>query len=121
MDELGFWIAFFQADPSRDRVKVWLDGDENYQFFSIEDFVDLGKSTGMIIALREACRDYSFFIWDVAEKSITRTRFTQPPDSLRKELVGIAPEVAQPASIAERYWKTDTDAGDDVNAPKIRV
>ena len=119
MDELGFWHALFQSDSSRQRVKVWFDGDENYALFKQEEFYALGKESGMTVALRSACRDSSFFLWDVEHKTITRVRFNQPPESLRKEIVPPTPATDQQQTAADRYWKTDIEL-DDKNGPKFR-
>lgn len=119
LENLGFWVAIFQPDPIRDRVKVWFDGSEDYQFFTIDDFVLLGTQFNLTSLLRQACREYSFFLWRVEERQITRIGFKDSAESLRKELVNVQHPFEE-TSIADRYSKTDIDVVDEKNV-KIKI
>ena len=119
VDERGFFFAVFQSDASKDRVKVWFDGSEDYDYFSHEEFVSMAEDVEY--AMRRALRDYSYFLWDVRAKRISRLRFQQTPDQIRKLLVEHAPAPSDtaPDSIPERYYNTEANVS--VSSASINV
>lgn len=109
----GFYFAVFQSDSTRDIVKAWIDGSEDYTIFSRKDFLELAFDIEATMC--RALREYSYFLWDVQRKQINRLRFQQTPEALRKlinEKV-VKDEPAQDRSISEQYFhgesKIDVD------------
>lgn len=109
----GFYFAVFQSDSSRDRVKAWIDGSEDYSLFSHEEFVALAFDIEP--TMRRALQDYSYFLWDVQKKTINRLRFQQEPEALRKLLVEhkLVEDTSEPETIADRYFKHDSKVDAD--------
>ena len=118
-EAIGFWNMVLQPNPSRDRAKVWLDGDSNYQLFSIKEIIDLARMAGLEIPMREVCREYSFFLWEVATGSLRRIAFKEPADSLRKEINDTATPPDSKSAV-DHYWRHNVDISDEAS-PKINV
>lgn len=119
-DDRGFHFAVFQSDSTRDTVRVWLDGSEDYESYSHKDFVALAFDIEP--TMRRALMDYSYFLWDVRKRCINRLRFQQDPESLRKALVDHKPAKAEEdkaASITENYFQSETKV--DVDKVSIKT
>ncbi len=121
VNSIGFWVALFQPDTAKNRVKVWLDGAEDYTIFPIEEFVALGAATGMKELLRAACREYSFFLWRVKDKIIKRVSFKENAPSLQQEILQGPSSIQKKASIDEKYSKVSVDLDEKTNSVKIII
>ena len=107
VDERGFYFAVFLSDTSKNRVKVWFDGDEDYDYFSHEEFIAMASDVEFM--MKRALMDYSYFLWDVKAKTVNRLRFQQDAEQIRKMLNEHLPqeEESEENTIASRYCKTE--------------
>lgn len=109
-EDRGFYFAVFQSDASRDIVKAWLDGSEDYTLFSHKEFIELAFDIEPTII--RALRDYSYFLWDTRQKTVSRLRFQQDPEAIRKLINAHQSSTAEDsdpnAEISEKYFRTDS-------------
>ena len=116
-EDRGFYFAVFISDSSKDSVRAWFDGSEDYSLFSHKEFVELAFDIEP--SMRRALMDYSYFLWDVRNKQINRLRFQQDPEAIRKMLNEHKPEVkeGEENTISEHYYRNDTK----INVDKVSI
>lgn len=70
-------------------VKAWIDGDENYGYYTIDEIMKLVKGTGdhkLVTAVSNMLATASFYLWDVLEGTIRRTSTAQDTSDLMSKL-----------------------------------
>ena len=72
--DLNFSYLIFQPDPRHDRVYYYLDGDPMKRILKRDDFYKLAflKQPEMQGHIQNSCNDYSFHLWSIPDKTVTR-------------------------------------------------
>lgn len=128
-NKLGFYYCVFESNPSRDKVRAWLDGDDQYVYFSRDQMLSFVKQitndrhTSLYAKMYTALNEYSFHIWDVAADTISRLSANTEIKSLRKDINdlpnSVVDEETQETEQSEVYWKRDVSL--DEKLPKISI
>ena len=73
-EDVGFYFAIFQRDMSGNLVKCWLDGSEDWMYFTNEEFIQKAHQANYDVsaALSDALQTFSLYIWDVDNGKVER-------------------------------------------------
>lgn len=89
MVQLDFLFMIFQANPQREMVNYWIDGEKVKRMMKRDNFYELVKSKqpDLLRSAYEAAMTYSFYLWSIADQTIIHLhprpdQETQYPDSL---------------------------------------
>ena len=87
--ELGFYIVVFQSQFNG-LVKCWIDGSEDWTYYSVEEFMNFASKEGSTYQLRQTLKnclsESSFFIWIVEEDVVKRLSPHTEPSDIRRVL-----------------------------------
>lgn len=75
---LGIFYILFQTQFNG-FVKCFIDGDEDVNYYSVSDFLDLAKqlkNQNVVASISEALTESSFFLWDVDGENVRRLSST---------------------------------------------
>jgi hypothetical protein len=114
INTLGFFYFLYYPYPDKDRVKAYLDGDPQYQYFSYKEMEDLFKDQPnyMVHGMRESLMHMTGFLWDVAEKRIIKLNPTFDFINFKEALdmrdkAEAKKNMESTPGPAESYWKKD--------------
>ena len=86
---LGYYYVLFQTTFTG-FVKCWIDGSENYTYFTVKDFINLFEKIGApfeVIYKVKDCLDTScIYLWDVSNSSIKQMRPQTSHEYLTSEI-----------------------------------
>ena len=86
---IGYYYVVFQATFTG-FVKCWMDGSDNYKYYSIPDFINLFKMVNVsekVIYYVKNCLDTTnFYIWDVNHNRISQLRPQKEERSIVEEI-----------------------------------
>ena len=106
--ETGFYYMVYTRS-SGSYFKCWIDGNENCEFYSAEELIDIAKRVKdpqLISAMKLSFRDASIFIWMVDEGRIERLR----PEKDTTQVTSVLMEALRPkksySSGLEVSWNT---------------
>lgn len=132
-DDLGFWYCVYQPHPDRERVRVWLDGEELYTFYNFSTFLKFVESSvnddlnsELLPLAKASLRETSFFFWDVAKQSLRRLTAVSSQDPYKvlveEKKRAEAEAAASGNMVSDLYWRQSIDDSPDSNDPvKIKV
>lgn len=77
MSELGnsdVVSVIFQPNPSRDIVSYWLNAEKGKKIIKRDAFIHLAMQIQpeIVSPIIQACSTYSFYLWDAADKLVTK-------------------------------------------------
>lgn len=91
---LGYYFIIFQSQLNG-FIKCWLDGSENYTYYSEEDFIGLfekiDSSNSLIFKAMNCINTTGIYIWDITEETIKRATALPEERSLMEEVNKINP------------------------------
>lgn len=71
-ENVGFFYMIFQANPSKNRVKAFVDGEDIARSYSFDEIVELAKQANLDVPLiRRSLSSYSFYLWNIDEATIS--------------------------------------------------
>lgn len=86
---LGYYYVLFQTTFTG-YVKCWIDGSENYKYFSTKDFIGLFEKIGapfeVIYKVRNCLDTSCVYLWDVANSSVKQLRPQETQEYLTPEI-----------------------------------
>ncbi len=90
---IGYYFIVFQSNL-RGYIKCWMDGSEDYTYFSEEDFIGLFEKAGSI-NLRSSVLDCisttGIYLWDVSGGRIRRLSNIYERSLLREDMNSMNP------------------------------
>jgi hypothetical protein len=108
LTNLGFYFCLFIPHTSKERVQCWLDGEDDYTYFSYDEFLTFvplkNKAT-----MRKILRDQTFFLWDVLGEKITHISTRYEPSKLGESIKKALVANKEFRSIDEQYFRTVID------------
>ena len=80
---VGYNFILFQS-AGNNLVKCWFDGNENYDYLYIDDFISLFEKVGTdyekMLYLQRYLDTTSFYLWDVDNNSVQVAKLDKTPD-----------------------------------------
>lgn len=70
-EDLGFMYMVLQPDPSREKIKAWLDGEESSRTIKNVEFIEMVPEQ-LRPSAKKVIRETSIFLWDVFADSFRR-------------------------------------------------
>lgn len=126
--DLDFTFLIFQANPHKDLLYFWLDGDKVKRTMMIEAFMEMVKSKQpeLVGDIHNAAITYSFYLWSIPDKSVTHlypnAEETPYPDSLNNLMFGKKPHiVVKKQTIEEMLNQYGFNAPSPENIQNLRV
>ena len=94
INSIGYYFIVFQTTFTG-YVKCWMDGNENYKYFTVDEFLNLFTKSNSPSSLRveaSKCIDTSsIYMWDVENSTIRRLNPSTDRPSLRSEINRLKP------------------------------
>lgn len=93
-DLLGYYFIIFQSN-FRGYVKCWMDGSDDYSFYSENDFLDLfdkiDSDPNLIFKAKDCLCTTGLYLWDISSGTIKR--LTNKPErvSAAEEIPNLNP------------------------------
>ncbi len=87
--DLTFLYLIFQANPKKDVVYYWVDGEKSRKLMSMDNFIKLSihKQPSVFSALKTACTNYSFHLWSIKDEKIIDLKPTSQVDEMYRDPV----------------------------------
>lgn len=93
-DLLGYYFIIFQSN-FKGYVKCWMDGAEDYSFYSEEDFIGLfekiDSEQSLIFQAMNCLCTTGIYIWDISSGTIKRLTNKSERVSVAEDIPGLNP------------------------------
>jgi len=95
--DLTFLYLIFQANPKKEVVYYWIDGEKTRKVMRMDNFIKLSihKQPKVFSDIKTACTNYSFHLWSIKDEKIIDLKPTSQVEEAYSDPV--AQEVFQKA------------------------
>lgn len=108
LTNLGFYFCLFIPHTSKERVQCWLDGENEYTYFSYDEFLNFVPLRNRQV-MRKVLRDQTFFLWDVLGEKVTHMSAQYEPSKLNEHIKKALITNKESKSIDEQYFRAVID------------